>query len=182
MPTFESPKQAVHAGQVYIKNAEDALDQKVIREDQLYKWENQLQAIDEFLADTEDMDHSEDLAQVRGDAREKKTALEANIADFFDQPVEHDDPEANIEALLGVGVEIIEEAENALEVEINDIEEAEKIEVPLLAVKGWLADTEPYDEHPVMGQARKDMKSAKFALEERLASLVEEWKQNDPPA
>ncbi|MDX1610821.1 MAG: hypothetical protein R3185_00535 [Candidatus Thermoplasmatota archaeon] len=168
MPTFESPKQAVHAGQVYIKNAEDALDQKVIREDQLYKWENQLQAIDEFLADTEDMDHSEDLAQVRGDAREKKTALEANIADFFDQPVEHDDPEANIEALLGVGVEIIEEAE--------------KIEVPLLAVKGWLADTEPYDEHPVMGQARKDMKSAKFALEERLASLVEEWKQNDPPA
>lgn len=176
MPTFDSPKQAIHQGQVFIRNAEDALKLDIDDEEQLYKWENQLAALDEFLADTEDMVESEEeLAEIRAEAREKKGQLEANLADFFDQPVEADEDEANIEALLGVGVEIIEEAEAALEAEVEDMEEVRQLEHPLLAVKQWLADTEPYDDHKVMAQARKDMKAVKFALSEKLEELTKAY-------
>ncbi len=180
MPTFDSPKQAIHQGEVFIRNAEDALKLDINDEEQLYKWENQLAALDEFLADTEDMVESEeDLAEIRQQAREKKAALEKNLADFFDQPVEADDEEANIEALLGVGVEIIEEAEAALEAEVDNMEEVRELEHPLLAVKQWLADTEPYDDHQVMAQARKDMKAVKFALSEKLEELTKAYADAD---
>lgn len=176
MPTFDSPKQAIHQGQVFIRNAEDALKLDIKDEEQLYKWENQLAALDEFLADTEDMvEGDDDLAEVRTKAREKKAELEESLADFFDQPVEAEEDEANIEALLGVGVEIIEEAEAALEAEVENMEEVRELEHPLLAVKQWLADTEPYGDHKIMAQARKDMKAVKFALSEKLEELTKAY-------
>lgn len=176
MPAFESPQEAVQSGEVYIKNAEDALNQKVIREDQLYIWENQLQAIDEFLADTEDLDGGDPLLDIRGQARDAKGRLERSIADFFDEPVEDEDPANNAIALLEVGAGIIEEAEQALKKDAGKIEDAAFLEDPLLAVKQWLADTEPLAGNEVMAQARADMKQVKADLETRLEKLIEQWK------
>jgi hypothetical protein len=182
VPSLENPQQAVFEGEKYIDNARDALDQDVEDEDDLYIWENQLAAIDEFLADTEDMDpEGQDLDEVRAEARECKEQLEARIADFFDQPVDAEDTEANIAALLDVGRQLIEEAEEVLEArpdpeELDD--HANEIETTVIGIKQWLADSEPYhDETDMMTQARRDMKMVVDALEEKLDETVSAWKR-----
>ncbi|PSG97283.1 hypothetical protein BRD56_06375 [Thermoplasmatales archaeon SW_10_69_26] len=182
MPDLENPQQAVFEGEKYIDNARDALDQDVEDEDDLYIWENQLAAIDEFLADTEDMDpEGQDLDEVRAEARECKEKLEAEIAGFFDQPVEAEDTEANIAALLDVARQLIEEAEEVLEArpDPEELDEhANEIETTVIGIKQWLADSEPYhDETDMMTQARRDMKMITEALEEKLDETVSAWKR-----
>lgn len=179
MSPFDSPEQAVQSGEVYIKNAEDALGQKVIREDQLYIWENQLQAIDEFLADTEDMDGSEKLSDVRGEARACKVKLERSIAEFFDEPVEDEDPATNAVALLAVGADLIEEAETALKRAVKTREDSEVLDDALIAVKQWLADTELLAGNEVMQQARSDMKVVKTGLEDRVEDIAKQFAEAD---
>ena len=168
MPPFETAEQARQAGEVYIKNAEDALGQKVIREDQLYIWENQLQAIDEFLADSEDVESDDGLVDTRILARETKVKLEQSIAGFFDEPVEDEDPAANAIALLEVGAGIIEEGEAALKTELKSRADSEVLEDALLGIKQWLSDTELLTGNEVMVQARTEMKAVKAQLEETL--------------
>jgi DNA repair ATPase RecN len=182
VPDLENPQQAVFEGEKYIDNARDALDQDVEDEDDLYIWENQLAAIDEFLADTEDMDpEGQDLDEVRAEARECKEKLEAEIAGFFDQPVEAEDTEANIAALLDVARQLIEEAEEVLEArpDPEELDEhANEIETTVIGIKQWLADSEPYhDETDMMTQARRDMKMITEALEEKLDETVSAWKR-----
>jgi hypothetical protein len=182
VPSLENPQQAVFEGEKYIDNARDALDQDVEDEDDLYIWENQLAAIDEFLADTEDMDpEGQDLDEVRAEARECKELLEEKIANFFDEPVEAEDTEANIAALLDVGRQLIEEAEQVLEARPDPEgldEHANEIETTVIGIKQWLADSEPYhDETEMMTQARRDMKMVVDALEEKLDETVSAWKR-----
>ncbi len=181
MPSLENPQQAVFEGEKYVSNARDALDQTVKEEEDLYIWENQLAAIDEFLADTEDMEGGEDLAEVRAEARECKNSLEASIADFFDQPVDAEDAEENIAALLEVARQLIAEAEEVLEAQPDPEEmdeHANEIETTVIGIKQWIADSEPYHERTeMMTQARRDMKMIVGALEEKLDETVSAWKR-----
>lgn len=184
VPDLENPQQAVFEGEKYVDNARDAIDQDVEDEDDLYIWENQLAAVDEFLADTEDMDggeKSEELEEVRAEARECKNELERLIADFFDQPVEAEDEEANIAALLDVARQLIDEAEEVLEKQVEPEElddHANEIETTVIGIKQWLADSEPYDQKTeMMTQARRDMKMMVDALEQKLDETVSSWKK-----
>jgi hypothetical protein len=123
----------------------------------------------------------QDLDEVRAEARECKEKLEAEIAGFFDQPVEAEDTEANIAALLDVARQLIEEAEEVLEArpDPEELDEhANEIETTVIGIKQWLADSEPYhDETDMMTQARRDMKMITEALEEKLDETVSAWKR-----
>ncbi len=167
-------------GETYIRNAEDALDREVKDEDQLYIWENQLATIDEFLADSEMLDGDDDLVRVRAEAREAKTKLEESIAGFFGDPLEADDEETNVGALLSVGAQLMDEAEEVLDKDDDSLEHADMVETSLLGLKQWLADSEPYqEEHKIMAQARRDVRMAKEALEIRRDEIVSTWKDED---
>ncbi len=180
VPSLENPQQAVFEGEKFVKNAKDAIDQTVEDEEDLYIWENQLAAIDEFLADTEDMEGDGDLADVREEARECKEELEACIADFFGDPVDAEDTGTSIAALLDVGRQLIEEAEDVMDKQPDreDLDEhANEIETTLIGLKQWLADSEPYhDEHEYMAAARSDIKMTVDALEHKLDETVSAWK------
>lgn len=181
MPSLENPQQAAFEGEKYVKNARDALDRDVEEEEDLYIWENQLAAIDEFLADTEDMEGTEGLPEVRDEARECKDELERRIAEFFGDPVEAEDDEMEIAALLDVGQQLIAEAEEVMDAQPDreDLDEhANEIETTLIGLKQWLADSEPYhDKHELMKQARGDIKMTVDALEHKLDETVSAWKK-----
>jgi hypothetical protein len=181
VPSLENPQQAVFEGEKYVDNAKDAIDQEVEDEDELYIWENQLAAIDEFLADTEDMEGDEDLEEVRAEARECKEELERLIAEFFGDPVDAEDTETNVAALLDVGRQLIDEAEEVMDKqpEREELDEhANEIETTLIGLKQWLADSEPYHgEHEYMAAARSDIKMTVDALEHKLDETVSAWKE-----
>jgi hypothetical protein len=181
VPDLANPQQAVFEGEKYVDNARDALDQEVDDEEELYIWENQLAAIDEYLADTEDMPDEEGLSDVRAEARECKEELERKIAEFFGDPVEAEDEEMEVAALLDVGRQLIDEAEEVLEKQVEPEhldEHANEIETTLIGLKQWIADSEPYhDQHEMMAQARRDIKATTEILEEKLNDTLSSWKQ-----
>lgn len=181
MPSLENPQQAVFEGEKFVKNARDAIDRDVEDEEDLYIWENQLAAIDEFLADTEDMEDEEGLSEVRDEARECKEELERCIAGFFGDPVSAEDTETEIATLLDVGRQLIEEAEEVMDKQPDreDLDEhANEIETSLIGLKQWLADSEPFhDDHEFMAAARSDIKMMVDALEHKLDETVSAWKK-----
>lgn len=179
--------QLLVEGDRYKKNAKDALDRKVKGEEDLYIWQNQVEVLDTYLADTEDLadDHPE-VAEKRTELRELKDELDQRLTAFLAEQEGEEvppSPPAEVEAedLALAGRElIIPEADAALDAEVNDVEEMDRWEEPLRILKSYLADSEPYEEHhPDLPKVREQAKARKRALEERIDNLVSSWREED---
>ena len=77
------PQRALSDGALFVKNAEEEMDRKILREDQLYFIDNQVEAIDTFLADTEDLVSNGDVKKLRDQLREMKQKLEKKSMEFL---------------------------------------------------------------------------------------------------
>ncbi|HET6406203.1 MAG TPA: hypothetical protein VFH78_16330 [Candidatus Thermoplasmatota archaeon] len=162
------------------------MDRKILREDQLYFIDNQVEALDTFLADTEDLNTNPQVESLRAQLRDLKGKLEKKVLEFLatqegggDLP--EDLPPAETAAdMVDAGGEIIKMADDALKSKVKGVEEVAMWEEPLAAVNSFLADSEIYVQHnPKLAKVRADVRSRKVELQKRIADLVQDWRQRD---
>ena len=179
-------QRALADGAAFVKNAEEEMDRKILREDQLYFIDNQVEALDTFLADTEDLNANAQVEPVRAQLRELKGKLEKKVLEFLatqegggDLP--EDLPPAETAAdMVEAGAEIMKMADDALKSKVKGVEEVATWEEPLAAVNSFLADSEVFvPHHPKLAKVRTDARGRKVELQKRIADVVQAWRQSD---
>jgi len=178
--------RALQDGEAFLKNAQDEMERKILREDQLYFIDNQVEALDLYLADTEDLvPQSPQLGELRKKLREAKGALEKKSMEFVasqeggEMPEEI--PEAEMaEAYVEYGRQFIGLARNALKTQVKAVSQLPEWEDPLATIKSYLADSEPYvHAHPDLKKVREQLKDRKRELEKRIQDVVQAWRAAD---
>lgn len=178
-------QRALADGAQYVKNAEEEMDRKILREDQLYFIDNQVEALDTFLADTEDLNGNAQVEALRAQLRDLKGKLEKKSMEFLatqeggDLP--EDLPPAETAAdMVEAGAEIIKFADDALKAKVKGVEDVAQWEEPLAAVNSFLADSEVFvAHHPKLAKVRADVRSRKVELQKRIGDVVSAWRQSD---
>jgi hypothetical protein len=182
---MELPK-VLAEGETFVKNAEDALARPVIHPDQLYTYDNQVEVIDTFLADTEDLQgESNDLRDLRKRLRGIKEQLEKKIieveakAEGVEAPPEEPPVEELVAAFEEMGPELVQEADKALKKNVASVEKLKDWEEPLAGINSYLSDSEPFGDKGKLPAIRKQLKERKQQLQQRIQGLLAEWRQRD---
>lgn len=182
--TLDAARAVAEAGS-FIKNAEEELDRKILREDQLYFVDNQVEALDAFLADTEELvDGSPELADTRKKLRDLKTQLERKGMEFLasqsGDPLPEELPlEDQVEDFLAGGKDLIAFADEALGEKVAKVDGLPQWEEPLRALKSFLADSEPLAEHPKLSKVREEVRGRCRKLQQGISTVVEDWRKSD---
>lgn len=179
-------QQALAQGETFVKNAEEAVSRPVINPDQLYVYDNQVEVIDTFLADTEDLQaQSPDVASLRSRLRGIKEQLERKIieveakAEGAEGVPEDIPPDELAAAFEETAPELLAEADKALKRNVSTVEKLHEWEEPLAAINSFLADSEPLAGKGNLAKVRQQMKERKAALQGRIQGLVQDWRQRD---
>jgi len=178
-------QKVVLEGETFIKNAEDALARAILSEDQLYVWDNQVEVIDLYLADTEDVDgQSPEVKQVRTHLRDLKNQLEKKSIEFLAKQDGQSVPEdgtpdevaAEFEAFAD---EVLAMANDALKAKVKGVDELEKWEQPFTDLSGFLADTEPYKGNKKLAEKREKIRKARAELKAKIDDMMRQWRESD---
>ncbi|MEA3199345.1 MAG: hypothetical protein QOE90_773 [Thermoplasmata archaeon] len=178
-------QRALADGQLFVKNAEEEMDRKILREDQLYFIDNQVEAIDTFLADTEDLNGNHDVKSLRDNLRTMKQKLEKKSMEFLAQQEGGDLPEdlppaEMAEAMVAYGKDFIEMADEALKTKVKAVDQVAAWEDPLATLNSFLADSETLvTHHKPLAKVREDVRARKMELQKRIADVVQAWRQSD---
>ena len=179
------PQRALSDGALFVKNAEEEMDRKILREDQLYFIDNQVEAIDTFLADTEDLVSHADLKTLRDQLREMKQKLEKKSIEFLatqegGELPEDSEPKEMAEAMVQYGKEFLEMADEAIKTKVKAIDQVAAWEDPLATLNSFLADSETLVTlNPQLKKVREDVRARKVELQKRIADVVGAWRQSD---
>lgn len=179
-------QRALADGAMYVKNAEEEMDRKILREDQLYFIDNQVEAMDTFLADTEDLNANAEVKAMRDRLRELKGQLEKKGMEFLaaqeggDALPEDLPPDETAADMVEAGAEIIKFADDALKSKVKSVEDVSTWEEPLAAVNAFIADSEIFvAHHPKLEKVRAEVRVRKGELQKRIADVVQAWRQRD---
>lgn len=178
-------QRALADGAQFVKNAEEEMDRKILREDQLYFIDNQVEALDTYLADTEELHANAEVKGLRERLRDLKGKLEKKSMEFLATQeggeLPEDLPAAETAAdMVEAGAEILKMADDALKAKVKGIADVSAWEEPLAAVNSFLADSEIFvAHHPKLAKVRADVRSRKTELQKRISDVVSAWRQSD---
>jgi hypothetical protein len=176
---------ALREGPSFLRNAEDALAREITNPDLLYMWDNQVAAIDRFLADTEPhVTESADLAELRTKLRTAKRGLERKIIEFEakqegEEAPEDPSPEELAADFVEIADEVIEMADQALKQKVKDVKDLDRYENPRDLINGFLADSEVAANDPALQKKRAEVRQRKDELEVRIRTITDEWRKKD---
>lgn len=178
-------QRALADGTLFVKNAEEEMDRKILREDQLYFIDNQVEALDTFLADTESINGHPEVKTLRDTLRDLKGKLEKKSMEFLAQQEgselpEDSPPEEMAEAMVAYGRDFIEMADEALSTKVKGVDQVAAWEDPLATLNSFLADSETLVSiHPPLQAVRDDVRARKVELEKRIQDVVSDWRAKD---
>ncbi len=177
-------QQAVNDAQAHLKNALDLAARPVGKEELLYMWDNQITALDNFLADTEIL-KDKLLERAREQIRDAKKKLTDAVTKFeMEQEgvdFEEDDTPADewVEAYTEMAGDMVALAKEALDEGVKKIEDLVKWEEPLAVINGYLADSEPYQElSRDLQKARSFVRVARKDIKGRIQDVLQEWRMH----
>ena len=163
--------RAVADGQLFVKNAEEEMDRKILREDQLYFIDNQVEALDTFLADTEHLVSHADVKSLRDTLRDLKGKLEKKSMEFLAQQEGSELPEDSPPE---------EMADEALKTKVKAVDQVAAWEDPLATLNSFLADSETLvSYHKPLAAVRTEVRARKEELQKRIADVVSDWRAKD---
>ncbi len=179
-------QEAIQQAQAHIQNAMELAKRPVGKEELLYMWDNQITALDNFLADTEVLDNPL-LEKARGSMRTIKKQLTEAVIKFeaAQEGVELDEEgepseEEWAEAFIEQGQEILEMVRQALEEKVKDVRDLPVWEDPLALVNGYLADSEPFQEvNKDLRKVRSVVRAARRDLKSRIQDVFDAWRASD---
>jgi hypothetical protein len=143
------PQQALTEGQTFLRNGQDIAQRSPVNADTLYMWDNQVQAIETFLANTEPMaDDDAGLASLRTQLRDVKKQIEMKVLEFeLKEEGEELPPEPTEEELIQEMKAYAAEAQELLEglekAKIKSLDGLRELDEPRMHLDNFLVETEP---------------------------------------
>ena len=174
---------AIQQAQNHLKNAMELAKMPVAKEDLLYMWDNQITALDDFLAETEVI-KDKLLARARDSIRNVKKqltdaviAFEAKMAGEEVGEDEEPSDEEQVEGFMEMAQDMLALAAEALDEQVKNVQDLVKWEDPLSVINGYLADSEPYQEASRdLAKARSLVRVARRDLKNRIQDVFEDWR------
>lgn len=181
---MEAP-EAIRQAQAHLQNAMELAQRPVGKEELLYMWDNQITAIDNFLADTEIV--MDKVFQTwRGKLRDAKKKLTDTVMMFEaaqegEEFEEDETPDEEwVEAYLEMAGEMTSLVGEALEEKVKAAADLIKWEEPLAVINGYLADSEPFQEmNHELRKARSIVRVARKDLKNRLHEFLDTLREED---
>jgi len=178
--------KALREGPYHLRNAEDSKNRKIPNADMLYFWENQVAAIDTYLADTELLaPESGELKEMRGTLAGLKKDIERKIIEFeataAGEQVPEDPPAEEMVAILKeAGAEVLEVAREASKATPKDVKGLRDWEEPLEMVNAFLADSEPFSAGDgELKKLRDAIRTERMKMVETSDRIFRAWREAD---
>jgi hypothetical protein len=178
-------QEAVRQAEAHLKNAVELVGRPVGKEELLYMWDNQITALDNFLADTESVP-SDQLKGLRAQLREAKKKLTDAVVAFEAQAAgealapEEPSKEEWVQTYLEQSQDMIALVKEALGEKVKGVQDLVKWEEPLAVINGYLADSEPFqDQDRDLRKARSVVRMARKDLKASIEGVFQQWKSAD---
>lgn len=178
--------EALRDAPAFLRNAQDTAQRNPVNPDTLYMWDNQVTAIEHFLAATEDVAKgNDDLVRMRKDLFQFKRAIEAKVLEFElkqeNQELPPEPTEAEmVEDLTAYGKELQGLCKELEKVQIKTVKQLEELEEPRQQLNNFLVDSEAYlGKNPDLDGHRDAVRKARDQLEEKINTVLREWRQQD---
>jgi hypothetical protein len=147
-------------------------------------WDNQVTALDNFLADTEavvDATFKETRKQLREAKKKLTDAVVAFEAAQTGEAAPDELPEQEqILSYIEMAGDMVGLAKEALGESVKDVKDLVKWEEPLAVINGFLADSEPYQEvNKDLRRARSMVRVARKDLKNRIEDVFNQWRKAD---
>ncbi len=178
-------QDALAQAEAHLRNATELAGRPVGKEELLYMWDNQITALDNFLADSESV-QDDKLKGLRAQLRETKKKLTDSVVAFEAQAsgetAEGGEPsEAEwVESYMEQAKEMIALVKESLGQKIKSVQDLVQWEEPLAVVNGFLADSEPFQEKSRdLRKARSIVRLARKDLKASIEDVFTKWKAAD---
>ena len=178
-------EEAIRQAEAHLKNALELAPRPVGKEELVYMWDNQITALDNFLADTETVvgEKFKEIRKTLRDAKKKLTdAVVAFEAKQNGEEVPTDEPSDDewVESYLEMASDMVDLVKESIAEKVKDITQLVNWEEPLAVVNGYLADSEPFQElsHDLR-KARSVVRVARRDLKNRIDEMVASWRKSD---
>lgn len=179
------PQEALRQAEAHLKNANELVGRPVGKEELMYMWDNQITALDNFLADTEAVPDPAVKAK-RAELREAKKKLTDAVVAFEAQAagedVGKDEPtkDEQVVSFTEMAGDMLQLAKQALEEKVSDVKDLIKWEEPLSVINGYLADSEVFQEASKdLRRARSMVRMARKDLKARIEDVFTQWRKAD---
>ena len=177
-------QEALRQGEAHLKNAQELVGRPVGKEDLMYMWDNQVTALDNFLADTEAVVDAK-FKELRVQLRDVKKKLTDSVVTFEAQAAGEEPPadlpqDEQIVSYIEMAGDMVGLAREALAEKVQDVKDLVKWEEPLAVINGFLADSEPYQElNKDLRRARSMVRVARKDLKNRIEDVFTQWRKAD---
>lgn len=179
------PQEALRQADAHLKNALELVGRPVGKEDLMYMWDNQITALDNFLADTEAVADAK-FKEARKQLREAKKKLTDAVVAFEAAAAGEEAPngdlpqEEQIVSYIEMAGDMVGLAKEALAETVKDVKDLVKWEEPLAVINGYLADSEPFQElNKDLRRARSMVRVARKDLKTRIEDVFTQWRKAD---
>jgi hypothetical protein len=176
--------EALRQADAHLKNALELVGRPVGKEELMYMWDNQVTALDNFLADTEVVADAK-VKEARQELRDAKKKLTDAVVAFEAQAAGEDPPgepgeEEQVLSYIEMAGDMVGLAKEALAETVKDVKDLVKWEEPLAVINGYLADSEPYQElNKDLRRARSMVRVARKDLKNRIEDVFNQWRRQD---
>lgn len=179
-------QEALRQADAHLKNALELVGRPVGKEDLMYMWDNQVTALDNFLADTEVVPDPK-FKEARKQLREAKKKLTDAVVAFEAQAAGEEVPkdgelpqDEQILSYIEMAGDMVGLAKEALAETVQDVKDLVKWEEPLAVINGYLADSEPFQEaNKDLRRARSMVRVARKDLKNRIEDVFNTWRKTD---
>lgn len=179
------PQEALRQAEAHLKSSEELVGRPVGKEELMYMWDNQITALDNFIADTESVPDPK-VKEVRAKLRETKKKLTDAVVAFEAQAageeVGKDEPDKDeqVVSFTEMAGDMLTLAKDALDEKVKDVKDLIKWEEPLSVINGYLADSEPFQEMSKdLRRARSMVRIARKELRNRIDDVFTNWRKHD---
>lgn len=179
--------EALRDGPSYVRNASEIAQRTPVNAETLYMWDNQVTAIELFLAGTEDLNGQDpNLTTMRKELFGLKRQIEAKVLEFeLKQENQEVPPEPNeadlVEDMKAYATELLGIVKQLRNVEVKSFKDLQELEEPLQQFANFCVETEPLKgKDPKLDQNRNAIKKFRAELAQKCAVKVKELQSAEP--
>jgi hypothetical protein len=178
--------EALRDAPSYLRNAQDIAPRKPINVDTLYMWDNQVAAIDAFLAETEEFAAQDpSLATTRKELFGLRKQIQNNVLEFeLKQENQELPPDPTEEEVVAEMTEYARDLQKTLmilqKIKFKKRADFERVEEPLQELAAFLVETEPLKgKNPELDKYRAEVKRVRAEIDNKTRDYLKDLRSKE---